>query len=99
MIYIENYIILVNCEEQCLDLHCEFYFAENFYTAEITDPYDLSVIIKENYERECYAEAAKYILDKGRIISVVPLIEKNPFNFFSIYIRIEEINRHLTRLK
>ena len=93
----ENYIILINCEEQCIDMHCEFSYVNNFYTAEITDPFNFSVIIKEDCERQCYAEAAKYLLDKGKIISVAHIVEKHPFNFFSIYIRIEEINRHLTR--
>jgi hypothetical protein len=95
----EKYMILIECEEQCIDLECEFSFVDDFYTVKITDPFDSICIIAEDNERQCYAEAARYILDKGRIISIIPLIEKHPFNFFRIYIRIEEINRHLSGIK
>lgn len=95
----EKYIILVECAEQCIDLLCEFSHTDNFYTATITNPFDSIFVITEDNERQSYIQAAKYILDQGRVISLVPLIEKNSLNFFRIYLRIEEINRHLSRLK
>lgn len=95
----EKYIILVECEEQCIDLHCEFSYADNFYIAKITNPFDSVFIITEDNERQSYVQTAKYILDRGRIISIIPLLQKYSLNFFRTYIRIEEINRHLSRLK
>jgi hypothetical protein len=94
----EKYIILVECAEQCIDLLCEFSHADNFCMATITNPFDSTFVITEDNERQSYIQVAKYILDRGRIISVIPLIEKYSINFFRIYIRIEEINRHLSRL-
>lgn len=98
-IRMEKYIILVECEEQCIDLHCDFSYADNFYTATITNPFDSIFVINEDDEREIYIQAAKYILDRGRVISVIPVSEKYSLNFFRTYIRIEEIDRHLSRLK
>lgn len=94
-----KYIILIDCEGYCIDLHCKFSYVENFCTVEITDPFDFTFIITRDDEREGYIEAAKYILDKGRIISIIPFPEKHVYNFFYSYIRIEQINRHLSRLK
>lgn len=94
-----KYIILIDCEGFCIDLHCKFSHVENFYTVEITNPFDFTFIITKDDERQGYIEAAKYILDKGRIVSIIPLMEKNKHNFFHTYIRIEQINRHLSRLK
>lgn len=93
------YIILIACEGQCIDLQCEFSHANHLYTAKITDPFDSTFVITEDYERKSYVAAAKYILDKGRIISIIPLIENDPLNFFRVYLRIEEIDRHLLRMK
>lgn len=95
----EKYIILVECAEQCIDLLCEFSHTDNFYRAIITNPFDSIFVITEDIERQSYVKAAQYILDKGRVISVIPVSEKYSFNFFRTYIRIEEINRHLSRLR
>lgn len=95
----EIYIILIDCGEHCIDFRCKFSYVNNCYTVEIIDPYDSIFFIKEYDEAQSYLAAAKHILDKGRIISLTPIIQKYPLNFFRIYIRIEEINRLLTRLK
>jgi urate oxidase len=94
----EKYIILVDCGAECIDLHCELSGTENCFTAQITDGFHSEMIITDRIKNICYAKSASYILDKGRVISIVPL-EKNSGNFFRTYIRIEEINRHLSRLK
>lgn len=95
----EKYIILLDCEEFLIDLHCEFFHTYNTYTVTIVNPFDSTFFINEDSESQSYVQAAKYILDKGRIISIIPGIEKHPHNFFPSYIRIEEINRHLSRFE
>ena len=94
-----KYIILIECEGYCIDLHCTFSCADNFCTVEITNPFDDTFIITKNNARQVHIEAAQYILDKGRIVSIIPIIQKHTHNFFHTYIRIEQINRHLSRLQ
>jgi hypothetical protein len=97
----EKYIILLDNGEMCIDLHCEVNLTDNLYTVQITDGTDMlhsEIIIKDYLQNLCYANSARYILNRGRIISIIPL-EKYPVNFFISYIRIEEIHRHLLRLK
>ncbi|OCB78207.1 hypothetical protein B0A79_15475 [Flavobacterium piscis] len=95
----EKYIILLDCEDFIIDLHCEFFQINNICTVTIANPFDSTFVISEDLESRIYAQAAKYILDKGRIISIIPAVEKHPHNFFSAYIRVEQINRHLLRFK
>lgn len=95
----EKYIILIDLEGYCVDLHCTFLYVDNFCTVEITNPFGDTFIITKDNAREGHIEAAKYILDKGRIVSIIPIIETHTHNFFHTYIRIEQINRHLSRLE
>lgn len=95
----EEYLVLINCEEHCIDLHCKFSYLDNFWTVEITDPFDYTFIITRDDERQVYIEAAKFLLDKGRIVSMIPPIEKHSHNFLHTYIRLEQIKKHLSRLK
>jgi len=95
----EEYIILIDCEGYRIDLHCKFSSVDDFCTVEITDPFDYTYIITKDDERQGYIEAVKYILDKGSIVSIIPLLENHKHNFFPTYIRIEQINRHLLRLR
>lgn len=90
---------MVECKGYCIDLHCMFSCVENFCTVEITDPFDHTFIIEMDDESQVYIEAAKYIVDKGKIVSIIPLLEKHTRNFFPTYIRIEQINRHLLGLR
>jgi hypothetical protein len=80
--------------ETTVSLHCEFSQVDNIYAVTISNPFDFIFVINEDSELQSYIEAAKYILDKGRIISIIPNFEKHPHNFFLIYIKIENINRH-----
>jgi len=97
----EKYIVLLNNGELCIDLHCEVGLINNIYTVHITDGTDglvAEIIIKDYVQNLCYTNSARYILDRGRIISIIPL-EKYPVNFFITYIRIEQMQRHLSRLR
>jgi hypothetical protein len=94
----EKYIILVDNKECCIDLCCVFW-CSNFYTVEITDPFDNTFFITEYYQQQSYAQAAKYILDRGSIISIIPVTEQHKINFLRIYLRIEEINRQVLKSK
>lgn len=95
----KEYIILIDCEEHCIDLHCKFSCVDNFWKVGITDPFDYTFIITGDNERQVYIETAKYILDKGKIVSIIPSIEKDPHNLLHTYIRLEQIKRHLSGLK
>jgi len=95
---VEKYLILVDCEKHCIDLQCEFMRIDDMYQVKIIHPFEPPFVIMEDLEKQIYAKAAKYILDKGKIISIVTL-EKRPINFFHVSIRIEEINRHLSKFK
>jgi hypothetical protein len=95
----EKYIILIECEEECIDLQCEFSRVDSLYVVKISNPFDSDFFITGDHERHSYTEAAKYILDRGRVISIIPIVQKHTINFFRTYIRIEEINRHLAKMK
>jgi hypothetical protein len=97
----EKYVVLLDNGELCIDLHCEVNLMNNIHTVQITDGtdgYHSDIIIKDYLQNLCYINSARYILDRGRVISIVPL-GKYPVNFFITYIRIEEIQRNLSRFR
>jgi hypothetical protein len=88
----EKYIILLDNGELCIDLHCEINLMDNFYTVQITDGTDgfnSDIIIKDYIQSLCYTNSARYILDKGRIISITPL-EKYPVNFLLLTLELNK---------
>ena len=93
----EKYIILVENENYCNDFHCEIQITDQLYTAMITNEIHSDKIITAESLIECYTELAKYILDFGKIVSVMPTTETHKTQIFRSYIRIEEINRHLSK--
>ena len=95
----EEYIVLVNDTNYCYDFHCTFENMKDSCIAEITSELRPRIIINESNPNACYREAAKYMLDFGQIISIMPVSEKHNTQIFRAYVRIEEINRHLLRIR
>jgi len=93
----EKYIILVENENYCNDFHCEIQITDDLYIAVITNEIHPDKSINAESSTECYTKVAKYILDLGKIISVMSTSETHKIQIFRSYIRIEEINRHLSK--
>ena len=95
----EKYIILIDSQHHCVDLCCAFSMANNVWTVEITDPYGNAFFIVQKERRQSYAQAAKYILDQGVVITIAPIDAKNSINYFRSYIRMEQVSRHLAVMR
>ena len=95
----EKYIILVDDTISCNDFHCEINRVKGFYKAKITAELVSDMIITGANQNEFYTKLVSYIFDCGRIISIIPVSEKNSIIILQSYVRIEEIRRHLSRLK
>lgn len=95
----EEYIILVNDTNYCYDFHCIFQNIKDLYIAEITSELRAPMIITYSNPISIYREVAKYILDCGKIISIIPVSEEHKIQIFKAYVRIEEIDRYLLLIR